>query len=98
MNVGYPYRSVIARLNHGLLPPHVPRVDKDTSAPSASIQRPARHSLWCMQSDRDFNNYTNSELRLKSRIGVHDKCISKLLLEYYRNATYSISYSTRVSL
>jgi len=48
-----------------------------------------------MQSDRDFDNYTNSELGLKSRIGTHDNCISNLLLEYERTATYTISYSMR---
>src|SRR5258708_32896123 len=47
-----------------------------------------------MQSDWDCDNYTNSELRLKSEIAKNDECISKLLLAHYRIATSSISYST----
>jgi hypothetical protein len=34
-----------------------------------------------MQSDRDFDNYTNSELRQKNGIWNNDKRISQLLLE-----------------
>jgi len=49
-----------------------------------------------MQSDRHCDNYTNSELRLKSEIEKNDKCISKLILADYRIATSAISYSAQM--
>ena len=67
---------------------------RNTSVPSACNLRPAdqpspidptfrvRTLPSGMQSDRNFDNYTISELRLTSEIGKNDKCISKLLLAY----------------
>jgi hypothetical protein len=42
--------------------------------------------LSLMQSDRNPDNYTNSELEQKSEIEKNDKCISKQLLDCYQVA------------
>src|SRR5208282_22203 len=50
-----------------LTPPHLPRINRNTSIPSACIPRSADGTLFGhMQSDRNFDNYTISELGLKS--------------------------------
>src|ERR1700722_14045124 len=94
VHIGDPDRPVVTALKHGLPPPSCPAPTAAPSSTSACIQRSASTLLSDRQSDIDFDNYTNSELKLKNEIAKNDECISKLLLADERTATL-ISYSMR---
>jgi hypothetical protein len=91
VHVGDPNRSVVTTLKHGLPSSIVSRTNCDTTIRFRLHPTIRRGLYFNRQSDPDFDNYTNSELRLKNEIAKSDECISKLLLAYERTATLKSS-------
>jgi hypothetical protein len=87
VHIGDPDRSVVTALKHGLPSSIVSRTDCDTTIHFRLHPTIRRKLYFNRQSDPDFDNYTNSELRLKNEIADNDECISKLLLARERTAT-----------